>query len=108
MIFGRTELIIGASKAKNDQESFAEVHLSVAHQNPDQNSKKQNSESGKIRIFVVRRRKIKCWGEDEMGVAEVGGLYCECLRSKCSFQVLYTDVVRRCTTLYAIVRTYVR
>jgi len=51
MIFGRTELIIGASKAKNDQESFAEVHLSASHQNPDQNSKKQNSESEKIRIF---------------------------------------------------------
>ena len=47
MFFGRTELIIGPSKAKNDQESFAEVHLSVSHQNPDQNSKKQISETGK-------------------------------------------------------------
>ena len=53
MIFGRTELIIGASKAKNDQESFAEVHLSVSHKNPNQNSKKQNLESEKIRIVFV-------------------------------------------------------
>ena len=49
MIFGRTELIICASKAKNDQESFAEVHLSVSHQYPDQNNKKRISESGKFR-----------------------------------------------------------
>ena len=71
MIFGRTELIIGASKAKNDQESFAEVHLSVSHQTPDQNSKKQNSESEKFRKKNVRRRKIKCWGSSETCFAEV-------------------------------------
>ena len=45
MIFGRTELIIGLSKAKNGQESFAEVHLSVSRQNPDENREKQISES---------------------------------------------------------------
>ena len=58
MIFGRTELIIGPSKAKNGQESFAEVHLSVSHQNPDQNSKKQNSESGKIWYFLFDVEKL--------------------------------------------------
>ncbi len=34
MRFGRTELKRGASKAKKSSESFADVHLSVAPQNP--------------------------------------------------------------------------
>ena len=49
MIFGRTKLIICASKAKKYQESFANVHLSASHQYPDQNNKKRISESGKFR-----------------------------------------------------------
>ena len=65
MIFGRTELRIGLSKAKNDQESFAEVHLSVSLQNPDENRKKQDSESEKSGKKNVRGRKVKCWGSSE-------------------------------------------
>ena len=42
MIFGRTDLRIGVSKAKFDAESDFEVRLAVAHQKPGQNRKKQN------------------------------------------------------------------
>ena len=41
MIFGRTELRIGASKAKFDVESDFEVRLAVALQKPDQISEKR-------------------------------------------------------------------
>ncbi len=34
MFFGRTEVIIGASKAKNCEESFGEVRFDVAPQKP--------------------------------------------------------------------------
>ena len=45
MIFDRTELIIGPSKAKNGQESFAEIHFVVSPKNPDQISEKRISET---------------------------------------------------------------
>ena len=65
MIFGRTELIIGPSKEKNDQESFAEVHLSVSHQNPDQNCKNKLPSPENPRKTNVRQRNIKCWGSSK-------------------------------------------
>ena len=40
MIFGRTDLRKGVSKAKFDAESDFEVHLAVAPQKPCQNSEK--------------------------------------------------------------------
>ena len=43
---GHTELIIGVSRAKKRQESFAEVQKSVTPQKPSKNSKKH-------RIFVI-------------------------------------------------------
>ena len=47
MIFGRTELRIGASKAKFDVESDFEVRLAVALQKPDQISEKRLKFSAK-------------------------------------------------------------
>ena len=47
-IFNRTELRIGISKAKNCQESFAEVHFCMAPQKPDNNAEKPNSNFRKI------------------------------------------------------------
>ena len=47
MIFGRTEVIIGASKAKNCEESFAEVRLCVSPQKPSKINEKQVFETGK-------------------------------------------------------------
>ena len=40
MIFGRTEVTIGASKAKNHDESFAGVRFHVAPQKPGKNDEK--------------------------------------------------------------------
>ena len=48
MIFGRTELIIGVSKAKNYEESDSEVRFGVAPQKPDKNTEKHISETEKI------------------------------------------------------------
>ena len=39
MIFGRTELIISASKAKFDEEADGEVHWQPNPQNPDEKRK---------------------------------------------------------------------
>ena len=41
MIFGRTELIISASKAKNYEESFGELRFCVAAQKPGKNHEKR-------------------------------------------------------------------
>ena len=45
--FGRTELIIGASKAKYCEESYFELRFGVALQNPMKNSEKLISETEK-------------------------------------------------------------
>ena len=44
-IFDRTELILGASKAKYCEELDFEVRFYVAPQNPDNNSEKRISET---------------------------------------------------------------
>ena len=46
--FGRTELILGASKAKYCEELDFEVRFHVAPQNPDTNPEKQISETEKL------------------------------------------------------------
>ena len=46
-LFGRTELILGASKAKYCEELDFEVRFHVAPWNPDKNTKKRISETGK-------------------------------------------------------------
>ena len=46
-IFGRTELIIGASKAEHREKLDFEVHFHVAPQNSDKNTEKQISETAK-------------------------------------------------------------
>ena len=43
MNFGRTEVIIGASKAKNCEESFGEVRFYVAPQKPGKNDENEYS-----------------------------------------------------------------
>ena len=89
IIFGRTDLRKGVSRAKFDAESDFEVHLAVAPQKPCHNSEKtifgQNFEqrlplkdgsvrpqtlgkrvSDDSRHFIFRRRKTKmrsCWIE---------------------------------------------
>ena len=49
MIFGRTNLIIGQSKAKNCKESAGDVGIDVALQKPSKNVKKHVFESKKFR-----------------------------------------------------------
>ena len=62
MIFGRTELRIGASKAKFDVESDFEVRLAVALQKPDQISEKRlkflEKNSAEKFLTILFRRKI--------------------------------------------------
>ena len=45
MFFGRTELIIGASKAKNCEESASDVRFHVAPPKPAKKSEKRNFET---------------------------------------------------------------
>ena len=59
MIFGRTNLIIGQSKAKNCKESAGDVGIDVALQKPSKNVKKHVFESKKFRQKKIRRRKTK-------------------------------------------------
>ena len=65
MIFGRTNLIIGQSKAKNCKESAGDVGIDVAPQKPSENVKthvfetkklrKQNKKSLKNKMSVIVR-----------------------------------------------------
>ena len=48
IIFGGTEVIIGASKAKNCEESFGEVRFCVAPQKPGKNREKLVLETKKM------------------------------------------------------------
>ena len=66
MIFGRTELIISASKAKNYEESFGELRFCVAAQKPGKNHEKRLFETDqKMSTKKIRRRKIECWKSSE-------------------------------------------
>ena len=80
-------------------ESAGDVHLCVAPQIFYKNCKKQISESEKIRIFFVRRRKTKCWGSSETCFYNFKILKCECLRGRRSFKV-------SCTTLYDVLISF--
>ena len=59
MIFGRTNLIIGQSKAKNCKESAGDVGIDVAPQKPSENVKTHVFETKKLRK-KKNRRKRKC------------------------------------------------
>ena len=57
MKFGRTEVLRGASRAKNRQESAGGVRFGLAPQKPDKNAQKRS----KFRKQKIWHRKIKCW-----------------------------------------------
>ena len=65
IIFGRTDLRKGVSRAKFDAESDFEVHLAVAPQKPCQNNEKTIFRPEKLAVFFFRRRKMKCLGSSE-------------------------------------------
>ena len=72
IIFGRTDLRKGVSRAKFDAESDFEVHLAVAPQKPCQNSEKTIFRPDKFAVFFfVRRRKMKCRGSSETRFGKV-------------------------------------
>ena len=61
-IFGRTELILGASKAKYCEELDFEARFYVTPQIPDKNTEKRISETEKIRKKKVRVSKNEMSG----------------------------------------------
>ena len=70
--FGRTELILGASKAKYCEELDFEVRFHVAPQNLDKITDKSGFPRPKqFRTKRFGRRKIKCWGSSGTRFAEV-------------------------------------
>ena len=60
MNFGRTEVIIGASKAKFCRESFGEVRFCVAPQKPGKNREKLVFETKKMsnKKFLVSKNQM--------------------------------------------------
>ena len=58
MIFGRTNLIIGQSKAKNCKESAGDVGIDVAPQKPSENVKTHVFETKKMRFFFSSKNKM--------------------------------------------------
>ena len=58
-IFGRTELILGASKANNGEEYATDVRFYVAPQKPDQNAENRISETPpKPFLFSASKHKM--------------------------------------------------
>ena len=94
MFFGRTDLILGASKAKYCEELDFETCFYITPQIP-QKSRKTDFRDRKISNFVFRYRKITCWGSSETRFGKVWWSYGPCLRGKRPFEV-------------SRVRTYVR
>ena len=62
MFFGRTELILGVSKANKYEESYFELRFDVAPRNPLKNSEKLISEKTTNPDFVFRGSKNKMSG----------------------------------------------
>ena len=73
MNFGRTEVIIGASKTKFCRESFGEVRFCVAPQKPGKNRGKLVFETKKMSNKTFWCRKIKCWESSEICFGRVSG-----------------------------------
>ena len=111
MIFGRTELRISASRAKNREQSDFEVQKCVAPQNPDKNIEKRNFETEKFAKIIFRRRKMKCCKSSETRFGKVWGRTELCLRGKRSFEIsmdpnmFRTNVFRTCSdrTLFSAI-----
>ena len=72
-IFGRTDLIIGGSKAKNCADVYFEVRLPLDPPNLAKTSQKRfptpKNSPGKKKIG----RKLKCWGSSETRFGQVPG-----------------------------------
>ena len=87
MIFNRTDLRIGVSRAKNCKESDCDVHFCVAPPKPAKKTEKQKILTDKIAKKKFWRRKIKCRESFEMCFGKVWRPYELCLRGKRSFKV---------------------
>ena len=68
---GRTELIIGASGAKEREEADGGVQKFTAPQNHDKNPSQEISETKKSEKKMFGRQKMKCRGLSETVFAEV-------------------------------------
>ena len=87
-IFGRTDLIIGGSKAKNCVEVYFEVHLPVDPQNLAKTSQKRfltPKNSPGFVLFVGQQ--LRCWGSSETRIGRVSCRSEPCLRGKRPFKV---------------------
>ena len=73
-IFGRTDLIIGGSKAKNCVEVYFEVRLPVDSPKLAKTSQKRfPTPKISIECFFFFGRKLKCWGSSETRFGQVSG-----------------------------------
>ena len=91
MNFGRTEVIIGASKAKFCRESFGEVRFCVAPQKPGKNRGKLVFETKKCRTQNFWCRKIKCWESSETRFPKFSSRTERSERGKRPFKVFETN-----------------
>ena len=87
MIFGRTNLKIGQSKAKNCEESAGDVRFDVAPRKPSKNMEKRVFGTEKI-LKKNWRRKMKCWESPETRFYKVSRRTEPSLRVKRSFEVV--------------------
>ena len=87
MIFGRTEVIIGASKAKKCEESAGDVRLCVSPQKPSKIDKKRMFETEKTSSNFFWRRKVECWESSETRFPQVSNQTEPCSRGKRPFKV---------------------
>ena len=83
-IFGRTDLVIGGSKAKNCVEVYFEVRLPVDSPKQAKNDFRHQKNST---VFFVFSRKLKCWGSSETRFGRVSCRSEPCLRGKRPFKV---------------------
>ena len=82
--FGRTDLLIGQSKAKNCKESAGDVRIGVAPQKPSKNMEKREKFRDKKHF---RHRKTKCRESSETRFRKVSMRTQLILRGKRSFKI---------------------
>ena len=86
--FGRTDLRIGLSEAKFDEEADFEVRLLPNPPKPCDHNEKQNFGSNfSSRKNFFRRRKMKCRESSETRFPKVWRVYEPCLRDERPFDV---------------------
>ena len=86
-IFGRTDLIIGGSKAKNCMEVYFEVRLPVDSPKLAKTSQKRFPTPNNSPGNIFFGRKLKCWGSSETRFGRVSCRSEPCLRGKRPFKV---------------------